>query len=473
MTENQMKVSVLLVTYNHEQYIAQAVESVLMQKTNFKYEILISEDCSTDNTRNIVLAFGEKYTDKIRLLLSEHNLCTNEVLARGMKAARGQYIAHLDGDDYWTSPYKLQKQADFLDAHPKCSICYHNVDVFHEDGDRQTYRSNPLDVQQNSTLEDLLWKGDLIESCSIMLRKVFDELPDWFRTIDLGDWALLILHAQRGKIGYINEVMGVYRIHGGGVWSKLSRVRRLEKEITFYEDINRHLNFVYDKRIKRIIIPELFSKLAMEYDEYGDTDKVIYYLKKYIANLPASYEEYPHDIGFHSVTDPRLLKRKLWSCRHPNLSLLAGNALHLLKCRMQKHGLLHEIEPMSNPVQSISSYEGHHDEADCDIIAGWAWDSARTDIPVKVDIYADNILLDTITADGFRKDLTDAGKGNGKHAFYYLTPLWLKDGKPHSIITRISGTNFNLGSTPKVINCSPEILEKSITSRLLKLLETI
>src|SRR5512133_148878 len=120
-----IKVSVLVMTYNHEKFIQQALDSVAMQATNFDYEILISEDCSTDRTREIVLEFQKEHPDKVRLLLSKTNVHSNQVVVRGIRAAQGQYLAMLDGDDYWTSPTKLQKQADFLDGHPECSLCFH------------------------------------------------------------------------------------------------------------------------------------------------------------------------------------------------------------------------------------------------------------------------------------------------------------------------------------------------------------
>ena len=92
----------------------------------------ISEDCSTDRTREIVLDFQKEHPEKVRLLLSKQNIHSNEIVVRGIRAARGQYIALLDGDDYWTSPHKLQKQTDFLDSHPECSLCFHNARIFHE-----------------------------------------------------------------------------------------------------------------------------------------------------------------------------------------------------------------------------------------------------------------------------------------------------------------------------------------------------
>ena len=129
-----MKVSVHMITYNHEKFIAQAIESALMQQVDFDYEIVIGEDCSTDRTREIVVAYQQRHPDKIRLLLHEQNVGVSLNDIRVYRACRGEYVAWLEGDDYWTSPHKLQKQADFLDSHPACSACFHPVTVFFEDG---------------------------------------------------------------------------------------------------------------------------------------------------------------------------------------------------------------------------------------------------------------------------------------------------------------------------------------------------
>ena len=162
-----MKVSVLVVTYNHENFIAQALNSVLAQKVEFDYEVLVSEDRSTDRTRDIVTEFHQRYPDRIRLILSEHNLNSNEVVGRGIRAAKGQYVALLDGDDYWTSEHKLQRQAQFLDSHPDCAMCFHNAVVVYEDGSREPRNWTPPQQKEFSTLEDI-WMGNFIATCSTM-----------------------------------------------------------------------------------------------------------------------------------------------------------------------------------------------------------------------------------------------------------------------------------------------------------------
>ena len=105
------------------------------------------------------------------------------------------------------------------------------------------------------------------------------------------------------------------------------------------------------------------------------------------------------------------------------------------------------------------SFEGFHETANCSVISGWAWDSSQPNTPINVDVYSDNVLLVTVPADIFRQDLVDAGKGNGIHGFSFTTPDSLKDGQPHSILVRISGSNINLSNSPKTINCSVAVFQ--------------
>jgi glycosyltransferase involved in cell wall biosynthesis len=129
-----MKVSVLMLTYNHEAYVAQALESVLMQQTDFAYEIVLGEDCSTDHTREIVIDFQRQFPEKLRLLLPAQNLGMHQNFMQTLNACTGKYIALLEGDDCWTSPYKLQRQADYLDRNNDFAICFHNARMCFEDG---------------------------------------------------------------------------------------------------------------------------------------------------------------------------------------------------------------------------------------------------------------------------------------------------------------------------------------------------
>jgi glycosyltransferase involved in cell wall biosynthesis len=281
-----MKVSVLVMTYNHEKFIRQALDSVAMQKTNFEYEILISEDCSTDRTREIVLQFEKAHPDKVRLLLSEKNIHSNEIVVRGIRAARGEYIAMLDGDDYWTSPHKLQKQADFLDSHSECSLCFHNARIFHEDSGRDGSNWTPPGQKEISSLEDI-WMGNFIATCSTMFRRgLIGEIPEWYNDFfPITDWPLHILNAEHGRIGYIDEVMGVYRYHSGGLYSPFSESKKQQETLKFYRSINRYLNYRYNKIIN-IAISRYFFEWAEEYQNRGDRKNMRASLKACFSGNP-------------------------------------------------------------------------------------------------------------------------------------------------------------------------------------------
>jgi glycosyltransferase involved in cell wall biosynthesis len=127
-----MKLSVAMITYNHERFIAQAIESVLAQKVDFDYEIVIGEDCSTDGTRAVIMDFQRRCPDRIVVLLRERNIGAMRNLAGTIAACRGKYLAVLEGDDYWTCANKLQKQVDFLDKHPDWAVCCTRAEVRNE-----------------------------------------------------------------------------------------------------------------------------------------------------------------------------------------------------------------------------------------------------------------------------------------------------------------------------------------------------
>jgi len=255
-----MKLSVVIQTYNHEKYITQAIESALMQKTEFDFEILVGEDDSSDRTREIVIAYKKKYPEKIRLFLNDRKDVIyidgkptgRWNLVNLINNARGDYIAWLDGDDYWTSPYKLQKQVDFLDENPGCTSSFHNVEVCYED----EYKSpHPLlnIPEQIFTLEDIVCI-DFIPTCSDMFRaRLFQKFPDWFYTLRSGDWPLHILNAMHGNIGYINDILGVYRKHSGGVWSSMSRLEALKLSIHMSKIIKNNVDPKYEKNINKQI----------------------------------------------------------------------------------------------------------------------------------------------------------------------------------------------------------------------------
>jgi glycosyltransferase involved in cell wall biosynthesis len=233
--DGAVAVSVLVVTYNHARFVREALDSALAQRLPQPFEILVSEDCSTDGTREIVQEYAERRPHLIRLLLSERNLHSNQVVARGFRAARGRYVALLDGDDYWTSDDKLRAQVAFLDGRPDLTICFHNVEVVDERSQSTRRLWNAPGQPEESGLHELL-RGNFIATSSVVYRRAaVAEVPAWYdRFFPVTDWPLHVLYAREGGIGYLDRALGAYRLHDGGLFSTLGEREKLEANAHFY-----------------------------------------------------------------------------------------------------------------------------------------------------------------------------------------------------------------------------------------------
>lgn len=275
-----MKVSVSIVTYNHEKFIAKALDSVLMQRTTFDYEIVIGEDCSTDTTRAILLDYQKRHPGIFSLLLNDKNLGGQKNIEQTMQACRSEYVAVLDGDDYWTSPDKLQKQVDFLDSHPECSACFHDVLIIHADGDREPTHYRPRH-KTFCSVEDLLLDNVIPTSAVMFRRHLFERLPGWIGRLKMGDWPFHILNALQGRIGYIDETMGVYLVHHGGVWSMQRWQYHALAVIELFEALRIHLDRKYRGIINPILCSWYFS-VSGRYEAEGDLVNAKTYLNKSI-----------------------------------------------------------------------------------------------------------------------------------------------------------------------------------------------
>ena len=264
-----MKVSVAMATYQHERFLAQAIESVLMQETSFDFELVIGEDCSPDRTREVAISFKEKHPGKVRLLLQKRNVGLTHNLSETVTACTGEYVAWLEGDDYWTSPHKLQRQADYLDSNRDCAWCFTRADVVDEGGTVLDVPPAVRTVKPKYTLEEYLSRIFQPRACTVMFRhRLFDRFPDWFYPLPTADMPLHVLNAQHGDIGFVDEVMAAYRIHPGGVWSmgfrpeewagekpeqKLRLAGRMQAVIELYRTLDRYLGKPYHAIMRRQI----------------------------------------------------------------------------------------------------------------------------------------------------------------------------------------------------------------------------
>lgn len=231
---DKIQVSIRCFTYNHERFIRQCLEGVVMQKTDFRFEAIVHDDASTDNTAAIIREYAEKYPDIIKPIYETENQYSKHdgSLTRIMNAhTRGKYIAMCEGDDYWTDPYKLQKQVDFLESHPDYVMCSHLFDVYNE-RNKQLQKNDESSFTGKSYDLDTLINGEwYFQPLTVLFR--FDAYDrEHFASYGLSmDVILYYELLRRGGKGYcLPDVMAVYRIHDGGVWSlkSLDKQRAME-----------------------------------------------------------------------------------------------------------------------------------------------------------------------------------------------------------------------------------------------------
>ena len=223
--------SVCCTSYNQEKHIQFAIEGFLLQKTSFPIEIIIHDDASTDKTADIIKSYHKKYPELIIPIYQIENKYSKGIRPLTnfvFKCAKGKYIALCEGDDYWTDPFKLQKQVDFLESNPTFSLIYHNV-YFKNELDN-TLKISDWPQKPELTIEDLAL-NNYIYTASVVFRReclTVDSIP---AQLPFGDYFMWLIIAQHGRIKYFEEPMGVYRIHEGGVWSLLSYAERQRKTL--------------------------------------------------------------------------------------------------------------------------------------------------------------------------------------------------------------------------------------------------
>jgi glycosyltransferase involved in cell wall biosynthesis len=246
-----MKLSVCIFTYNHKLFIAEAIESVLKQITNFDFEIVIGEDCSTDGTREIVKFYQEKYPQKIRTIFNSENLGMMQNNMNTILQSQGDYISLLDGDDYWIYDQKLQRQVDFLEANPKYAMCYHDGKVL-VDGVIHDRTLNSHLKKNEITFTDIICDVSIATFSLVFRREALSGYPPpWFKNLNAPDRPLFLLLASHGPCYLIRETWGIYRIHPNGSWSGQNYQSKWLTHLQIFRVINKHYRNVYQESFCR------------------------------------------------------------------------------------------------------------------------------------------------------------------------------------------------------------------------------
>lgn len=220
-------VSVSCITFNHGRYLRQALDSFLSQETDFRYEILIHDDASTDDTVDIIRKYTEKYPDIIRPMYEEQNQYSRGISnisgVFNFPRANGRYIAMCEGDDYWTDTKKLQKQVDIMEAHSEYALCTHAASIVSEDG---AFRSEnvirPFASSGEIAPSDFISKKTNVPTASMLFRTEYAKrLPDWYFSCPVGDIPLQLFMTENGGVYYIDELMSAYRMGIAGSWGDM------------------------------------------------------------------------------------------------------------------------------------------------------------------------------------------------------------------------------------------------------------
>ena len=282
---NTPKVSVLIQTYQHANFIKNCLDSVLNQKTEFLFEVILGEDNSTDGTRNICTKYAENYPEKIKLFL--HN-DANKISINGLKTgnfnvlynyfhSNGEYLAFCEGDDYWDDQFKLQKQINFLEQSKEYISSYHPFQVL---GENEIKLNDHFYLAQPSTdisTEDLQKLNFHPHISTICYKKVFHELPEQISEVINIDSFIISLLGNYGKMKFIKDIKpSIYRRHLGGVWSNRIRKLQYESKILLYQNLEDYYRSFDDRslaklfRIKRI---NVYKMQLLYYFKKGETFK--------------------------------------------------------------------------------------------------------------------------------------------------------------------------------------------------------
>jgi len=275
-----------MLTYNQEDYISQAIEGVLMQETNFLYELVIGEDCSTDQTTKICSEYAKKYPKIIKLLINENNLGLGHNYVKAYAECNGKYVAICDGDDYWIDPFKLQKQVDFLTHNPIYSIIYTKNERLFPTG----IKLGPKEQNRPHTtnFENLVFEN-YITSVTVLFKNkpLLPEMNEWIKELPYGDWlTYLWITVDGSKIYFLNDTTAVYRKDFGTSTALRMQISKIsEINLSILEKLEMNLNFAKQNHFINQSIVKYKLGLMASYNKEGR------YLKSLINFLSLLYEE--------------------------------------------------------------------------------------------------------------------------------------------------------------------------------------
>ena len=308
--DDNIIVSIICNTYNHENYIAEAIESFLAQKTNFKYEILIHDDASTDKTAEIIRGYEVSFPDIIKPIYQKENQYSKGIMVGWINRARaiGKYYAICEGDDYWSTPTKLQEQVEYMEEHTECIASVHAALCIDSCTKKIIGKKRPDTQDREFSVEEIIeGGGGLFATNSLLYRKDLGDIRPHFyyqNTKTFSDYQLMILLSLIGKVYYIDKFMSVYRTNVPGSWTYITSIsiERTEKQVkdvnSMLDEVNEYTNGKYISSIEKTKLRNEFNLLIFNknynqikigkyktiYDNLCEFEKFKIFIKQYLPN---------------------------------------------------------------------------------------------------------------------------------------------------------------------------------------------
>lgn len=310
------KVQVVCLAYNQVEFIRDALNGFVMQKTNFPFEVLVGDDCSTDGTSEIIAEYAKKYPHIITHIRREQNMGAQENSFDLLNRVDADYLALCEGDDYWTNPNKLQMQVDLLEKNKHLNGCFHNVlikkfrvkkwygDIAHKKNffGRQFWPNGLLNfyVKKEYSLKDVL--SGIIATSSVMYRWKNFKLPNFFEKVIYGDRTLNSIICANGTFGYINKTMSVYRVSKKGIAYHTSYEEMIEenskKELEMFQNLDKYFDYRFHKLFLREEA-QRFIYILLQLATKNDKSELVKFIDE-------NYEIY------HFILTKKELKRKIY-----------------------------------------------------------------------------------------------------------------------------------------------------------------
>ena len=325
-----IKVSICCLVFNHEKYLRKCLDVFLNQKTNFKFEILVHDDASTDKSPEIIKEYEEKYPDIIKpIYQNENQYSKGEKISIQYQfpRAKGKYIAFCEGDDYWTDNQKLQMQYDSMEKHIECSVCVHNVIKMNEDGTCTNEKFPPLKYQEGIIENDVFIKNELVDTGWIfqtssfffrntVIQQLCEEIPEFVMKSTVGDLPFMLFAITKGNIYYIDRDMSNYRMASTSSVTKTNGVNSKKQgeylngqieSLKAYDQYTEQKYHVYiEKYVMKFKCLYLFS--TEQYSKIIQNKEYFEYLNK-IEIMQCYIMKYAPGIGKNIIR----MKRKIFS----------------------------------------------------------------------------------------------------------------------------------------------------------------